>query len=153
MLAFNIDDILQWMNDTWQKLYISIPTILAFISAFGGTIIYKFAQLITNARAFYTTAKLLMQSNKKISKQLRLARRQQARFQKQVCETLKMMSKACLPNKRAEIISSIEKAELLIESDDVIDADYVEEKVEEVPNKKMRKIKVKKTAVSTNNNG
>lgn len=148
-----LNDIIEFLNDAWQKLYISIPTILAFISAFGSTIIYKFSQLITNAKAFNTTAQLLVSSNKKSSKQLRLARKQQARFQREICKTLRLMSKACLPNRRAEIVSSIEKAELLIETDDTIEADYVESEVQEPVSKKTRRIKVKKTTVSTNNNG
>lgn len=139
-----LEDITQFLNDALEKLYITIPVILTFISSFGGTLIYKFGKLISDAKNFANTTNSVVQSNKKASKQLKQIRKQQALFQKQVCNTLKLISKACLPHKRAEVIDSINKVEELIESDDVIDADFVEKVIEEVSNQKTHKIKVKK---------
>lgn len=147
-----MENIINFFNEAWQKLYITIPVILAFISSFGGTIVYKFAKLITKANTFDTTSRLLVQKNTNSRKQLKKLRKQQAVFQREVCKVLRLMSNACLPHKRNEIKEAIAKVSLLIESDEDIDADFTEEVVEASSNKKTRKIKVKKAENLTKNN-
>lgn len=138
-----LDNILKFFNEACQKLYITIPVILAFISSFSGTIIYKFSKLITNARILTSTTTSVVQTNKKLLKQIKHVRKQQSKFQTEVCKTLKAISTGCLPHKREEIKLALEKVESLIENDDLIDADF-EEILSEENSIKTRKIKVKK---------